>query len=177
MPSNTKQELMLPRFLTEGDALNPNKESLMGNNNLLSSNLITSAPLSTLTTPSLGSLLNTASQPQLLSRQQMLAQEQQQQLLAAQEKQREVIKAQQDQIEALKAQLQQREMNQQQPPTMVDRNAMARTSPLSEGGGSGASGGATSSYIVGRIPANKHDNRKLFVGGLPNEGVFICFDL
>ncbi|KAL7503114.1 hypothetical protein ACHAXN_000959 [Cyclotella atomus] len=24
-------------------------------------------------------------------------------------------------------------------------------------------------YIVGRIPANKHDNRKLFVGGLPNE--------
>ena len=27
-------------------------------------------------------------------------------------------------------------------------------------------------YIVGRIPANKHDNRKLFVGGLPNEGSF-----
>lgn len=25
-------------------------------------------------------------------------------------------------------------------------------------------------HIVGRIPANKHDNRKLFVGGLPNEG-------
>jgi len=25
-------------------------------------------------------------------------------------------------------------------------------------------------HMVGRIPANKHDNRKLFVGGLPNEG-------
>jgi hypothetical protein len=69
-------------------------------------------------------------------------------------------------------------------------------SPLSEGAGSAPTAATASSitggqysgnnnttaggvgsygnYIVGRIPANKHDNRKLFVGGLPNEGWCLC---
>eukprot|EP00804_Cyclotella_cryptica_P025237 CCRYP_010339-RA/>CCRYP_010339-RA protein AED:0.05 eAED:0.05 QI:490/1/1/1/0.5/0.33/3/2524/565 len=34
---------------------------------------------------------------------------------------------------------------------------------------SSSSSSSGAAHIVGRIPANKHDNRKLFVGGLPNE--------
>jgi hypothetical protein len=118
----------------------------------------------------------------------------QQQMLVAQEKQQQVIKAQQDQIEALKAQLvkqqqmnqvqqqqplQQRQSDQQQHTSIhqqCDQNTNSRSSPpaVSSSGSpippiNGKNTSSQNCNLIGRIPATKHDNRKLFVGGLPNE--------
>ena len=94
--------------------------------------------------------------------QQSIQEKMEQQLV--QEKQQQVIKAQQDQIEQLKAQLQQQQRNQQsQPPPIHAPPPTTTTTTRPEDTNT-----TTTSY-TGRIPSNKQDSRKLFVGGLPAE--------
>ena len=97
-----------------------------------------------------------------------------------QEKQQQVIKAQQDQIEQLKAQLQQQQqqqMNQpqqQQPPPTMNNAPMpppqtnTRPPPITHEDTTTTTNIPAHTY-TGRIPSNKQDSRKLFVGGLPAE--------
>lgn len=135
-----------------------------------------------------------APQQQLIQQQiaqQQLIQAQQDQIealkaqLQSQQQQQNPQQQQNQQMNQIsQQQIQVQQMNQQQPPAVV--RIPSKNSSLSEGGGStppnaspGISGPTVpphpaqnnmatnpSHNIVGRIPANKHDNRKLFVGGL-----------
>ena len=189
-----QQELMLPSFLTEGMALNhsvkkdeplkpPVQPTSVANQLRGGSSAFVPAVLTD------NSPLPMAAPPQQQLIQQQIAQ---QQLIQAQQNQIEALKAQlQSQQQQKNQQMSQQQqmhvqqMNQQQPPAVV--HLPSRNNSLSEGGGStppNASPGIAgptmpphpapsnnvptnqSHNLVGRIPANKHDNRKLFVGGL-----------